>query len=105
MIFDKLSGNYEAEQADLKQSIQAMQKQIEVQEQRTTDLEQFIRTTRKYKGIEKLTPYMLRDLVQGIYVGKTERIDGHLHRSILIKYDLLGYIPMDELIKEGLAQQ
>ena len=100
-----LSGNYEAEQAELKQGIQEMQKQIEVQEQRTTDLEQFIRTTRKYQGIEKLTPYMLRDLVQGIYVSKTERIDGRLHRSILIKYDLLGYIPMDELIKEGLAQQ
>ena len=37
--------------------------------------------------------------------GKTERVDGRLHRNILIKYDLLGYIPMDELIKERLAQQ
>lgn len=59
----------------------------------------------EYKGIEKMTPHMLRDLVQSLCVGKTERIDGHLHRSILIKYDLLGYIPMDEPIKEGLAQQ
>ncbi len=49
-------------------------------------------------GIEKLTPYPLRELIQGIYVETPDKSIGKLCQTIHIKYDGIGVIPLDMLI-------
>ena len=54
-------------------------------------------TSRTYVHIEELTPYALRELVSAIYVDAPNKSSGKRVQHIHIKYDGLGYIPLDEL--------
>lgn len=44
--------------------------------------------------IEKLTPYALRELIQGIYVEAPDKSTGKRRQTIHIKYDGIGFIPL-----------
>lgn len=46
-----------------------------------------------------LETYALRELVQGIYVEAPDKSSGKRKQKVHIKYDLVGYIPVDELTK------
>lgn len=48
--------------------------------------------------IEKLTPYALRELIQGIYVEAPDKSTGKRRQTIHIKYDGIGFIPLDVLM-------
>ena len=96
--FDMLSESYESEQKQLEEEAVALQQEIEVQERQHENIELFIRKADKYIGIEKLTPYALRELIQGIYVEAPDKSSGKRRQSIHIKYDGIGFIPLDELI-------
>ena len=52
------------EQEQLKVEIQTLQQDIEVQERQIENLEQFIQRVHKYKDLDELTPYALRELVK-----------------------------------------
>ena len=54
-------------------------------------------------GIETLDPYALRELVQAIYVEAPDKSSGKRRQSIHIKYDGMGFIPLDELMKRETA--
>ena len=54
-------------------------------------------------GIEELTPYALRELVSAIYVDAPDKSSGKRRQHIHIKYDGLGFIPLNELMKEEAA--
>ena len=56
-----------------------------------------IQKAHKYVHIEELTPYALRELVSAIYVDAPDKSSGKRVQHIHIKYDGLGYIPLDEL--------
>lgn len=47
----------------------------------------------------KLTPYALRELVKGIYVEAPDKSSGKRKQKAHIEYDLVGFIPVDELMK------
>lgn len=47
----------------------------------------------------ELEPYVLRELVQAIYVEAPDKSSGKRRQSVHIKYDGLGFIPLDELTK------
>ena len=96
--FDMMSQSYEAEQKQLEEEAQTLQQEIEVQERQHENIELFIQKADKYVGIEKLTPYALRELIQGIYVEAPDKSSGKRRQSIHIKYDGIGFIPLDELI-------
>ena len=53
----------------------------------------------KYVGIETLDPYALRELVPSIYVEAPDKSSAKRRQSIHSKYDGLGFIPLDELMK------
>ena len=93
-----LSDSYESEQKQLEEEAVALQQEIEVQERQHENIELFIRKADKYIGIEKLTPYALRELIQGIYVEAPDKSSGKRRQSIHIKYDGIGFIPLVELI-------
>lgn len=54
-------------------------------------------------GIDKLDPYALRELVQAIYVDAPDKSSGKRKQHIHIKYDGIGFIPVNELMKEETA--
>ena len=97
--FAMMSKTYEDEQAQLKVEIVNLQKEIEVQERQIEDLEQFIQRARRYTDLTELTPYAFRELVKAVYVEAPDKSSGKRKQRVHIEYDLVGYIPVDELIK------
>lgn len=97
--FAMMSKTYEDEQAQLKVEIVNLQKEIAVQERQIEDLEQFIQRARRYTDLTELTPYALRELVKAVYVEAPDKSSGKRKQRVHIEYDLVGYIPVDELIK------
>ncbi len=101
--FEMLSQSYEAEQKQLEAETVTLQQEIEVQERQSENLEKFIRKAHKYVKLETLDPYALRELVSAIYVEAPDKPSGERRQSIHIKYDGLGFIPLDELMKKETA--
>ena len=95
--FDMMSQSYDAEQKHLEEEALSIHQEIEVQEQQIENIEKFVQKAHKYVHIEELTPYALRELVSAIYVDAPDKSSGKRVQHIHIKYDGLGYIPLDEL--------
>ncbi len=93
----------ETEQEQLKVEIQTLQQDIEVQKRQIENLEQFIQRAHKYKDLDELTPYALRELVKGVYIEAPDKSSGKRRQNIRISYDLVGFIPLNELMKEETA--
>lgn len=98
-----LSQSYEAERKQLEAEVITLRQDIEVQERQNENIEKFIQKARKYVGIETLDPYALRELVQTICVEAPDKSSGKRRQSIHIKYDGMGFIPLDELMKRETA--
>ena len=101
--FAMMSQSYEDEQTQLKAEIQTLQQDIEVQERQIENLEQFIQRVHKYEDLQEMTPYTLRELVKGIYIEAPDKSSGKRRQGIRISYDLVGFIPVDELMKQETA--
>ena len=101
--FSMMSRTYEDEQTQLKVEIQSLQQEIEVQERQIENLEQFIQRVHKYEDLQELTPYALRELVKAIYIEAPDKSSGKRRQNIRISYDLVGFIPLNELVKEETA--
>lgn len=101
--FDMLSQTYETEQKQLEAEVITLQQEIEVQERQNENIEKFIQKAHKYVGIEELDGYALRELVSAIYVDAPDKSSGKRVQHIHIKYDGLGFIPLNELMKEETA--
>ena len=101
--FDMLSLTYDAEQKRLEAECITLRQEIEVQERQNENIEKFIQTAHKYVGIDELDGYALRELVSAIYVDAPDKSSGKRVQHIHIKYDGLGFIPLNELMKEETA--
>lgn len=101
--FDMLSQTYETEQKQLEAECITLRQEIEVQERQNENMEKFIQTAHKYVGIDELDGYALRELVSAIYVDAPDKSSGKRVQHIHIKYDGLGFIPLNELMKEETA--
>ena len=101
--FALMSKTYEDEQMQLKAEIQTLQQEIEVQERQIENLEQFIQRVHKYEDLQEMTPYALRELAKGIYIEAPDKSSGKRRQGIRISYDLVGFIPVDELMKQETA--
>ena len=101
--FDMLSLTYETEQKQLEAECITLRQEIEVQERQNENMEKFIQTAHKYVGIDELDGYALRELVSAIYVDAPDKSSGKRVQHIHIKYDGLGFIPLNELMKEETA--
>ena len=101
--FDMLSLTYETEQKQLETECVTLRQEIEVQERQNENIEKFIQKAHKYVGIEELDGYALRELVSAIYVDAPDKSSGKRVQHIHIKYDGLGFIPLNELMKKETA--
>ena len=66
--FQMLSDDYEQEQADLRAKIEMLENEIQNQEDQAENVDRFIRQAKKYLYLEKLTPTILNDMVNAVYV-------------------------------------
>lgn len=101
--YDMLSQTYEAEQKQLEAEAVTLRQEIEVQERQNDNSEKFIQKPHKHVGIEKLDGYALRELVSAIYVDAPDKSSGKRVQHIHIKYDGLGFIPLNELMQKETA--
>lgn len=101
--YDMLSQTYEVEQKQLEAEAITLQQEIEVQERQNENIEKFIQKAHKYVGIEELDGYALRELVSAIYVDAPDKSSGKRVQHIHIRYDGLGFIPLNELMKKETA--
>ena len=101
--FDMLSLTYETEQKQLENECVTLRQEIEVQERQNENIEKFIQTAHKYVGIDELDGCALRELVSAIYVDAPDKSSGKRVQHIHIQYDGLGFIPLNELMKEETA--
>ena len=101
--FSLMSKTYEDEQAQLKVDIHRLRQEIEVQERQIEDLEKFIQRVHKYEDLQEMTPYALRELVNGIYIEAPDKSSGKRRQGVRISYDLVGFIPVEELMKQETA--
>ena len=101
--FTIMSRIYEDEQRDLKAEVEVLRQEIETQEQQSQNLELFIQKVRKYADMTELTPYAAHELVKAIYVGAPDKSSGKRRQSIHICYDLIGFIPLSELMTQEMA--
>ena len=54
-------------------------------------------------GIERAAPHALRELVRAIYIEAPDKSSGKRHQGIRIVYDLIGFIPLEELAQQETA--
>lgn len=101
--FSLMSKTYEDEQAQLKVDIHRIRQEIEVQERQIEDLEKFIQRVHKYEDLQEMTPYALRELVKGIYIEAPDKSSGNRRQGVRISYDLVGFVPVEELLKQETA--
>ena len=101
--FDMLSQGYEAEQKQLEAEAVQLKQEIEVQQRQNESIEKFIQKAKGYVGMEELDPYALRELVQAIYVDAPDKPSGKRRQHIHIKYDGIGFIPLNELLQKETA--
>ena len=101
--FSLMSKTYEDEQAQLKVDIHRLRQEIEVQERQIEDLEKFIQRVHKYEDLQEMTPYTLRELVKGIYIEAPDKSSGKRRQGVRISYDLVGFVPVEELLKQETA--
>ena len=88
---------------DLKTEAEVLRQEIETQEHQNQNLEQFIQKVRKYAELTELTPYVAHEVIKAIYVGAPDKSSGKRRQSIHICYDLIGFIPLSELMTQEMA--
>lgn len=102
--FEELSSDYETEQVDLENKLEQWQAEWTEQEQHTEDVERFISKCRKYTDLTKLTPTILNDLVNKVFVEAPDKSDGKRRQNIHISFDLVGILPqLNNPIHEEMA--
>ena len=63
----------------------------------------YIQRVCKYEDLDELSPYALRELVKALYIEAPGKSSGKRHQGVRISYDFVGFIPVDELLKQETA--
>ena len=105
--FATLSLNYEKEQKDLKEKINELATTIDKTKQEEIDLTAFIDKVKKYTEIKELTPKIVNELIDKIYVYQQTKLNGNKYQQIDIYYTGVGIIgiPLNEYELENAFQQ
>lgn len=90
--FLKLSRTYEKEQEEINQRITDIQTEYDEMKEKSFSVESFMNLIRKYTRIRKLTPRILRELIDYIEVFNSEVVNGVHTQNIVIHYNCIGSI-------------
>mgnify|MGYP002698457787 CR=1 FL=1 len=76
---------------------------MEQREEMDEGLNAFIALTHKYVDVEELTQTIVNEYIKKIIVFAPDKSSGKRHQGIRISYDLVGFIPVEELLKQETA--
>lgn len=88
--FDLLAKKYEAEQADLKNEIVALQEALDVADDENRNIKEFLKVVKSYTEVTELNSEILNSLIDRIYIGERTIVDGVRRQEIRIIYKFIG---------------
>ena len=92
--FAKLSATYEAEQAELKKSVESLSVIVEAAEVQAVNVKSFLKIVKKYTEPAELTPAILREFVEKVVVHAPDKSSGHRVQRIDVHYTFIGEIDL-----------
>ena len=102
--YEMLSSSYETEQKQLEAETTRLQSEIISQEKQTESMEQFTQRLKDHAmEIDHLDGTILHELIDSIYVGAPDKSSGRRVQHIHIKYNGIGFIPINELMEKQTA--
>ena len=72
---------------------------LKLPEEEADSIEQFIRRAKKYPTLTELTPAVLHDLVNKVYVYAPDKSSGHRVQDVQISLACIGFLP-ESIISE-----
>ena len=90
--FMELGRKYDLEREELKTKIKEMTSRIEELEKESTVKEHFISVIQSFSQMKKLTPLLVRELIDKIIVYEAEGTGKSRTQRIAIRYNFVGYI-------------
>ena len=91
-MFSNFSTNYTNEQKELKEKIETLNKDITKTEQNAIAITSFVDKVKKYTEIKELTPEIVNELIDKIFVHQQIKVDGKKYQQIDIYYSGVGII-------------
>ncbi|MBO6263797.1 MAG: recombinase family protein, partial [Clostridia bacterium] len=92
----KMSDNYEAEQAELKEKVERLKSSIDHAKSKMNDISKFIALVDKYSDFEELTPEILRAFIDKVLIYEKQKVDGHIRHTIEIIYNFVGAVEIPD---------
>ncbi len=100
--YAKMAGNFEAEQAALIQTVDALEAEIAGQEETADSIDKFLATVRRYTTeIDKLTPAIVHEFIDRIIIYEPEQARGNRRQKVEIVYHRIGKIDLASLFDES----
>ena len=90
--FVKMLGDLEAEQADNEERMREFSKHLDETDAQEGDIRLFISEIRKVGVIRELDEAVLNRLINRIFIGETQKIDGEKVQEVRIVYNFVGEI-------------
>jgi site-specific DNA recombinase len=90
--FLTLTKDYEAEQKELRKSVDEFQSQMQEVEAKSENTYRFLELIRRYTDITELTAPMLKELIDHIVIHQSNKIGGKRSQRVDIYYRFIGSI-------------
>lgn len=100
--YSRMAAKYEAEQAELLQSVSAWEKEVAELERETVDVRLLLTGLREYSSMETLTPEVVNKIIKRIEIHNSELVNGHKQVKVDIYFTGAGLIDLTA-IREMLA--
>ena len=84
------------------EKMQLLEQAITQQEEEADSIEQFILRAKKYPNLQELTPAVLHDLVNKVYVHAPDKSSGQRVQDVHISLACIGFLP-ESIIAEILT--
>ena len=90
--FQKLSAQYETEQAEIRQLSETLEREIQEEAKQVSDVGRFLQFAERYSDIQELDAVTVNELIEKIVIHSPEKIDGRKHVTIEIYFTYVGKI-------------
>ena len=100
--YSRMAAKYEAEQAELLQSVGAWEKEVTELERETVDVRLLLTGLREYSSMETLTPEVVNKIIKQIEIHNSEKVNGHKQVKVDIYFTGAGLVDL-AAIREMLA--
>ncbi len=105
--FELLCAEYEREQAELEQSIETLQAELDNFHADSERADKFIAIVKKYTDFTELTPSMITEFIEKVVVHEADKSSGEREQQVDIYLNFIGKfeVPAQETTAEELAEE